>query len=84
VPAYADRQYNCQMELLRFHSWALNPRYDAWIGQMADEIREVAVISAGAPVEHRTPNLAQRIRDSVRVRRSFGYPVPGMAQPALE
>jgi hypothetical protein len=49
VPAYADRQYNCGMELLRFHSWALNPRYDVWVEQMAAEIREVAVIAAGAP-----------------------------------
>jgi hypothetical protein len=51
VPAYADRQYNCRMELLRFHSWALNPRYDVWLDEMAEEIREVAVISAGKPAK---------------------------------
>ncbi len=48
VPAYADRQYDCRMELLRFHSWALNPRYDPWVEQVAEEIRDVSVISADA------------------------------------
>jgi hypothetical protein len=84
VPAYSDRQYDCQMELLRFHSWALNPRYDMWIEQMADEIREVAVISAGAPVEHRTSKFVDRVRAAVRVRRAFTYPLSAIAQPAWE
>ncbi len=84
VPAYGDRQYNCQMELLRFHSWALNPRYDEWIEQMAEEIREVTVISAGAPVEQRTPKLVERIRAAVRAQREFPYPLSAIAQPAWE
>lgn len=89
VPAYADRQYNCDMELLRFHSWALNPRYDEWIGQMADEIREVTVVSAGVPVAHRTPEprspkFADRIRAAVRMEQRFMYPLPPIVQPAWE
>jgi hypothetical protein len=84
VPAYADRQYNCRMELLRFHSWALNPRYDPWIEQMAEEIREVTVISAGAPVEQRTPKFVERIRAAVRVQRALTYPLSAIAEPAWE
>lgn len=85
VPAYGDRQYNCQMELLRFHSWALNPRYDAWIEQMAEEIRDVAVISAGVPVEHKKSKIGARIRAAVRVQqRAFTFPLSVIAQPAVE
>jgi hypothetical protein len=89
VPPYADRQYNCQMELLRFHSWALNPRYDPWISQMTEEIRGIAVISAGSPVEHRrsehkASKFVDRIREAVRGPRAFRYPLPTIAQPALE
>jgi hypothetical protein len=89
VPAYADRQYNCQMELLRFYSWALNPRYDMWIEQMAEEIREVAVVSAGAPAEqtasgHKTSKFVERIRAAVRVQRAFPNPLTTIALPALE
>jgi hypothetical protein len=89
VPAYADRQYNCEMELLRFYSWALNPRYDVWIEEMAEEIREVAVISAGAPVEHTAPGrktstFVDRIRAAVRVQRAFPNPLTTIALPALE
>ena len=92
VPAYEDRQYKCEMELLRFYSWALNPRYDVWIEQMAEEIREVAVISPGAPrkatkaitVHHRIPRFVDRLRDAVRPQRAFTYPLSGIPQPALE
>lgn len=92
VPAYADSHYNCEMELLRFYSWALNPRYDMWIDQMAEEIRDVAVISAGAPrtaaktfsVQHSLPKFVGRLRQAVKVQPAFRYPLSPLAQPALE
>src|ERR1035438_10837049 len=43
VPSYRDSHYNCEMEMLRFHSWALNPRYDIWIDKIAQEIRDITV-----------------------------------------
>jgi len=84
VPAYADSHYDCDMELLRFHSWALNPRYDVWIEQMAQEIREVAVVSEGAAVHLRVPKFVNQIRVSVRVPRSCAHPLAAIVQPALE
>jgi hypothetical protein len=49
VPSYTDSHYNCEMELLRFHSWALNPRYDIWIDKIAQEIRDITVVAGTAP-----------------------------------
>jgi hypothetical protein len=95
VPAYADGHHNCDMQLLRFYSWALNPRYDMWIDQMAEEIREIAVVSAGAPriaaerSAHKTvtvyakmPKFVERIREAVGTERTFSYRLT--VQPALE
>ena len=45
IPAYLDAHYNCEMELLRFHSWAPNPRYLDWIGQMREEIRSTPIVT---------------------------------------
>jgi hypothetical protein len=45
VPSYLDRQYNCSMEMLRFYSWAPNPRFDPWIREIACEIQTIPVVS---------------------------------------
>jgi len=79
VPAYADPQYGCEMELLRFHSWALNPRYDTWIEQMAQEIREVAVICAP-----QTTVAWQSVPNFVDKLRQLALPLSAIAQPAWE
>lgn len=49
VPSYQDPQYKCSMEMLRFYSWAPNPRYDWWIREIGSEIRSIPVISATMP-----------------------------------
>jgi hypothetical protein len=46
-PAYFDPQYNCEMEVLRFRSWAPNPRYLPWIDEIKAELRNMAVLSFG-------------------------------------
>jgi hypothetical protein len=45
LPPYYDPQYNCEMELLKFYSWAPNPRYAIWIDQMKEELRQIPVIA---------------------------------------
>jgi hypothetical protein len=49
VPSYQDPQYSCSMEMLRFYSWAPNPRYDCWIREIGTEIRSIPVIAATLP-----------------------------------
>jgi hypothetical protein len=49
VPSYRDSQYSCNMEMLRFYSWAPNPRYDWWIRDIGAEIRSIPVITAAMP-----------------------------------
>ena len=48
LPQYYDSQYRCMMRILRFDSEAPNPRYEAWI----EAIREQLI---GAPVLTSTP-----------------------------
>ncbi|HEY4361361.1 MAG TPA: hypothetical protein VGN17_10340 [Bryobacteraceae bacterium] len=45
LPTYYDPQYDCRMELLRFHSWAPNPRYRVWVEQIQAELRRIPVIT---------------------------------------
>jgi len=49
IPPYQDPQYNCQMEMLRFYSWAPNNRYGVWIRELGKVLRSVPVICADAP-----------------------------------
>jgi hypothetical protein len=49
VPSYIDLQYNCRMEMLRFYSWAPNPRYDSWIREIGVQIEATLVISGKVP-----------------------------------
>jgi hypothetical protein len=44
LPAYYEPQYDCKMEILKFYSWAPNPRYAMWIKQMREELSRVTVI----------------------------------------
>ncbi|HEY4363350.1 MAG TPA: hypothetical protein VGN17_20460 [Bryobacteraceae bacterium] len=48
LPAYYDPQYDCQMEILRFYSWALNPRYSIWIDEIKEQLRTAEVVTNGA------------------------------------
>ena len=44
LPSYQDPQFNCEMELLRFYSWAPNPHYTAWIEEIRQELRTIPVL----------------------------------------
>jgi hypothetical protein len=52
VPSYQDSHYRCSMEMLRFYSWAPNPRYDWWIHQIGAEIRSIPVITSVMHDQH--------------------------------
>lgn len=45
LPVYYDPQYDCQMELLKFYSWAPNPRFRPWIDQMKEELSQISIIA---------------------------------------
>ena len=42
---YYEPQYDCKMEILRFYSWAPNPRYAVWIEQMKTELTGIQIIA---------------------------------------
>jgi len=44
-PTYYDPAYDCEMEILRFYSWAPNPRYTMWIEAIKSELRSVPVLA---------------------------------------
>lgn len=46
LPAYYDPYYECEMELLRFYSWAPNPRYSVWIDELRADLRATQVVTS--------------------------------------
>jgi hypothetical protein len=48
LPSYYDPQYRCEMEALRFYSWAPNPRFGIWIEEVKAELRTTPVLTNGA------------------------------------
>lgn len=44
IPAYYDPQYECEMEILRFHSWNPNPRYMLWVEEIRQSLQHIPVI----------------------------------------
>ena len=45
LPTYFDHQYSCEMEVLRFHSWAPNPRYFHGIEKIKGQLRTMPVLT---------------------------------------
>jgi hypothetical protein len=45
LPVYYDAQYDCQMEVLKFYSWAPNPRFAPWIDQMKEELSQISIVA---------------------------------------
>lgn len=45
LPSYHDFKYRCEMEVLRFYSWAPNPRYAEWISDIKAQIRGIRVLT---------------------------------------
>ena len=48
IPAYYDPQYECEMEILRFHSWNPNPRYTIWVEEIRQSLQHIPVIGSMA------------------------------------
>ena len=71
LPSYDDPQYGCQMEALRFYSWAPNPRFSVWIDEVKAGLRTIPVLTSGAtgPLW-----LASRRSRLQRVSVGFGQP----------
>lgn len=51
LPAYFDPKYGCEMELLRFDSREVNPRYEPAIDLLTERLPHVAAVSATDEVE---------------------------------
>jgi len=47
LPTYHDPQYECEMEVLRFYSWAPNPRYAPWISDLKATLLEIPIMTNG-------------------------------------
>ena len=47
LPSYHDPKYSCEIELLRFYSWAPNPRYAPFIAEIKAELPAIPVIAGG-------------------------------------
>ncbi len=47
LPSYYDPQYRGHKEMLRFYSWAPNPRYASWIAEIKTEMASIPVIAGG-------------------------------------
>jgi hypothetical protein len=48
LPSYHDPRYKCEMSILRFDSDQPNPRYEAWIEQIREELLSAPVICRSA------------------------------------
>ncbi len=48
LPPYYDSGYKCEMEVLRFRSWAPNPRFRVWIERIKAELARKRILSAKA------------------------------------
>jgi hypothetical protein len=60
LPPYYDPEYKCGMEVLRFYSWAPNPRFQAWVNDMKNVLRATTVICGGAASPAWLPKLQPR------------------------
>jgi len=46
MPSYYDSSYRCEMEILRFYSWAPTLRYASWVSEMKAHLRNILVLTA--------------------------------------
>lgn len=53
VPPFFDPQYQREIDILRFYSWAPNPRYAACIEELEEELLALPVLTSGAPAIER-------------------------------
>lgn len=57
LPGYFEPKYGCQMEILRFDSWAPNPRFVNYIDELRAQLAGAPVICMEAPQSRRRPVL---------------------------
>ena len=67
LPSYYDPRYKCEMTILRFESDRPNPRYEAWIEQIREELLNAPVICrrAQTPIWHDEPLHARQSGSAV-------------------
>ena len=44
IPTYYDPRYACEMDILRFHSWSPNPRYELWIEEIRKSLQRLTIV----------------------------------------
>jgi len=71
LPAYYDDQYQCEMEILQFISWAPNPRYDIWIQEGRMSLRSVPVLTNGAAGPEWVASMRSRLADDLMSKSAF-------------
>ncbi len=77
VPSYYDPQYGCEMEVLRFYSWAPAPRYAKWVADLKWAMHDVPVFingdfeSVGTFQRRHVANRSHRTTVSTANNRSF-------------
>ncbi|HEY4361363.1 MAG TPA: hypothetical protein VGN17_10350 [Bryobacteraceae bacterium] len=49
LPSYYDPQYSCDMEVLRFDSTELNPRFESWVNELCGYLQTSVVIQRELP-----------------------------------
>jgi hypothetical protein len=47
LPPYHDPEYRCEMEVLRFWSWAPSPRFRVWIEEIKAQLCDILVLTKG-------------------------------------
>jgi len=48
LPPYHDPEYKCEMEVLRFWSWAPSPRFRVWIDEIKAQLCDIVVVTKGS------------------------------------
>jgi hypothetical protein len=76
LPSYDDPRFKCRMEVLRFYSWAPNPRYNVWIEEIKQELCAVPVLTDNSRTLRRWNQARRRIPSS-------SYDLLKAASPAL-
>jgi len=62
LPPYHDPGYRCEMEILRFWSWAPSPRFRVWIDEIKAQLCEVPVLTKGvAPLPWLSPRYSRLV-----------------------
>jgi hypothetical protein len=70
LPSYYDSQYGCEMELLRFDSTELNPRFEPWVAELDTYLQSSTVIRREDPAAARAPLCLVPARSLLHTRQA--------------